>query len=671
MPGRPARRSGRRTPPTCRPRSGPAANGPARWPAASPPTRPTAPSDLVAFTLGGRLYTFERADETLVEHPSAGPVFDPRPSPDGRRRRLRQRRRRCTCSTSSAAPPSRSSPARSSSRRASPGVAPSSSPPRRWAAAAGPGGRPTGDRIAVARVDESTVPTWWIADPATRTATPSAWPTRPPAPQTPTSGSRCSAIEDGRRIDVNWDREAFPYLARVDWGADRADPAGPVARPAARPGPRGRPRRPARPRSCARSTTTPGSNSSTARRPWLATPWSPSRTCADLGPDGTPGAVRRRRGRHACRACRSAPWSHADDDEVIFTRLGGRPDPGPPLVVAARRPPAPARPTAPPASRCAPPPPHGRYVVTATDLSPPHRACAWSIDAATGGSHGSRSRRSPTTRRVARGCALLELGPRGCAPRCCCPADAAADAPPPGAARPLRRAARPARAAGGRRPPDLAVVRRPGVRRARRRRARHARAWPGVGAGHPRATWPRPCSRTRSTRCSPPPSTNRGSTSAGSPSAAGRFGGLPRRAGGPATPRRVPRRHRRGAGHRLAPVRHPLHRALPRPPRRGTRRPTRSSSLVDADGQLLGAAAVGRPGAADLLSSTASPTTTSSPRTPLRLSAALLAAGRPHRLPAAVGRHAHDPAGGGRRTAAATCRWRSCTTRSARTRRER
>ena len=72
---------------------------------------------------------------------------------------------------------------------------------------------------------------------------------------------------------------------------------------------------------------------------------------------------------------------------------------------------------------------------------------------------------------------------------------------PARAARSLRRTARPA----GPRDPfgvlQLAVVRRPGLRRGGGRRSRHARAGERVGARPCTATWPLPCSRTRWTPC--------------------------------------------------------------------------------------------------------------------------------------------------------------------------
>jgi dipeptidyl-peptidase 4 len=70
-------------------------------------------------------------------------------------------------------------------------------------------------------------------------------------------------------------------------------------------------------------------------------------------------------------------------------------------------------------------------------------------------------------------------------------------------------------------------------------------------------------------------------------------------------PDRLPRRSRRRAGHRLAPLRHPLHRALPRPPRLDPAPTTAATSPP-------------RPprSTARCCSSTGSPTTTSWPPTP-------------------------------------------------------
>ena len=80
---------------------------------------------------------------------------------------------------------------------------------------------PDGTALLVARVDESEVGRWWIADPA-----------RPDQPPTevayPAAGTTDAAVTawvvalDGSRTEVRWDRGALPYLAEATW--DRHGP---------------------------------------------------------------------------------------------------------------------------------------------------------------------------------------------------------------------------------------------------------------------------------------------------------------------------------------------------------------------------------------------------------------------------------------------------------------
>jgi dipeptidyl-peptidase-4 len=75
---------------------------------------------------------------------------------------------------------------------------------------------PTGDAVLAARVDESPVQRWYIADPA-----------NPSTPATevryPVAGSAEADVTlhilrlDGGRTDVSWDRAAFPYLTAASW----------------------------------------------------------------------------------------------------------------------------------------------------------------------------------------------------------------------------------------------------------------------------------------------------------------------------------------------------------------------------------------------------------------------------------------------------------------------
>ena len=77
---------------------------------------------------------------------------------------------------------------------------------------------PTGDMLAVARVDNRPVDVWHIADPA--------HPDRPPnAVRYPAAGTANADVSlhvvslDGTAVEVTWDRAAFPYLVEVVWQA--------------------------------------------------------------------------------------------------------------------------------------------------------------------------------------------------------------------------------------------------------------------------------------------------------------------------------------------------------------------------------------------------------------------------------------------------------------------
>jgi len=76
---------------------------------------------------------------------------------------------------------------------------------------------PDGTRLAATRVDERPVRIWWIGDPTDAAAAPRS--VRYPAAGTDDAIVTLHVfdIAGGGRVDVEWDREAFPYLARVDW----------------------------------------------------------------------------------------------------------------------------------------------------------------------------------------------------------------------------------------------------------------------------------------------------------------------------------------------------------------------------------------------------------------------------------------------------------------------
>lgn len=82
---------------------------------------------------------------------------------------------------------------------------------------------PDGRALAATRVDESPVEQWWIADPAQPSAEPTA--TRYPAAGTANAlvTVRLFDLAGGAVQDIEWDREAFPYLVDVVWS-----PRGPL-----------------------------------------------------------------------------------------------------------------------------------------------------------------------------------------------------------------------------------------------------------------------------------------------------------------------------------------------------------------------------------------------------------------------------------------------------------
>jgi dipeptidyl-peptidase-4 len=78
---------------------------------------------------------------------------------------------------------------------------------------------PDGTALLAARVDETDVPAWWIADPA--------HPDRPPTQvRYPVAGGpnadvtlHVLPVVGGAPTEVRWDRAALPYLGRVGWSA--------------------------------------------------------------------------------------------------------------------------------------------------------------------------------------------------------------------------------------------------------------------------------------------------------------------------------------------------------------------------------------------------------------------------------------------------------------------
>ncbi|MEU0372492.1 prolyl oligopeptidase family serine peptidase [Streptomyces sp. NPDC006283] len=170
--------------------------------------------ELAAFTLSGRLFTAELRAGTSRELPTPGPVLDPRPSPDGR---LVAYVAGGTLRVTGAEGQEDRALAEPEDAQVTYGLA-------EFAAAEEMGRSrgfwwaPDSDGLLVARVDEREVRRWWISDPAHPDREPSK--VAYPAAGTPNADVGLFFVTlDGQRTEVTWDRKAYPYLARVHWSA--------------------------------------------------------------------------------------------------------------------------------------------------------------------------------------------------------------------------------------------------------------------------------------------------------------------------------------------------------------------------------------------------------------------------------------------------------------------
>ncbi|MEU7428851.1 prolyl oligopeptidase family serine peptidase [Streptomyces sp. NPDC040750] len=170
--------------------------------------------ELASFTLSGRLFTVGLRGGAAREIRVRGPVIDPRPAPDGRHVAY------------VAGGALRVVGAEGADDRA---LAEPESPNVTYGLAefiaAEEMGRsrgfwwaPDSGRLLVARVDDTPVRRWWIADPSQPGREPSS--VAYPAAGTPNADVRLFVIGlDGGRTEVAWDRARYPYLAHVHWSA--------------------------------------------------------------------------------------------------------------------------------------------------------------------------------------------------------------------------------------------------------------------------------------------------------------------------------------------------------------------------------------------------------------------------------------------------------------------
>ena len=170
--------------------------------------------ELASFALSGRLYTAELRAGTARELPTPGPVIDPRPSPDGRHVAYVARGALRVVSAEGADDRALTTP---EAEDVTYGLAEFVAA-EEMSRSRGFWWSPESDRLLVARVDDTPVREWWISDPAHPDRAPHS--VRYPAAGTPNADVRLFVVDlEGTRTEVSWDRKRYPYLARVHWSA--------------------------------------------------------------------------------------------------------------------------------------------------------------------------------------------------------------------------------------------------------------------------------------------------------------------------------------------------------------------------------------------------------------------------------------------------------------------
>ncbi|MGW3014211.1 alpha/beta fold hydrolase [Streptomyces sp. NPDC001219] len=168
---------------------------------------------LVAFALSGALWAVRTDGGTPFSVPAAGPVVDPRPSPDGRY--IAYVSSRCLHVVDLEGADRQL--ARAEDPEISYGLAEyvaSESMHRLrgywWA--------PDSRRLLVARADTSPVQRRYLSDPADPTQPPQA--IRYPAAGSPNAEVTLQLLSlEGERVEVDWDRKAYEYVVAAGWDA--------------------------------------------------------------------------------------------------------------------------------------------------------------------------------------------------------------------------------------------------------------------------------------------------------------------------------------------------------------------------------------------------------------------------------------------------------------------
>ncbi|MFI9175130.1 S9 family peptidase [Streptomyces lincolnensis] len=170
--------------------------------------------ELASFALSGRLFTAELRAGTARELPVPGPVIDPRPSPDGRHLAYVVQGALRVVGAEGEGDRALAEP---DAEHVGYGLAEFIAA-EEMGRSRGFWWSPESDRLLVARVDDTPVRRWWISDPAHPDREPQHVPY--PAAGTDNADVRLFLIGlDGVRTEVVWDWARYPYLAHVHWSA--------------------------------------------------------------------------------------------------------------------------------------------------------------------------------------------------------------------------------------------------------------------------------------------------------------------------------------------------------------------------------------------------------------------------------------------------------------------
>ncbi|WP_406459255.1 prolyl oligopeptidase family serine peptidase [Streptomyces sp. NBC_00876] len=176
-----------------------------------------AAAELAAFALSGKVYVAELRAGTARALPVPGPVIDPRPSPDGRHIAYVSKGALRVVGAGGEEDRALAEP---EDDQVSYGLAEFIAA-EEMQRSRGFWWSPESDRLLVARVDDSPVRRWWIADPAHPERKPAE--IAYPAAGTPNADVRLFVTDlAGERTEVVWDRTRFPYLAQVHWSSGGA-----------------------------------------------------------------------------------------------------------------------------------------------------------------------------------------------------------------------------------------------------------------------------------------------------------------------------------------------------------------------------------------------------------------------------------------------------------------